>query len=118
MSAEEYTKKLWSWAPFNSCFRRGIKITDIDGAVENRGHFLWLEGKSGGQKMERGQRKFFGMLIKLPVMTFVEIGGTPPEGIEHWRASGECSGEGNDLLSLQIFMANWFNQTEAGLDKQ
>lgn len=46
MTPEEYAKKLWNWTPFNSCFMRGIKLTDIDGMVEANNHFLVIEGKT------------------------------------------------------------------------
>ncbi len=46
---EHFTKAFWQWAPYNGCFiskegqATGIRISDIDGHVERKGHFLWIE---------------------------------------------------------------------------
>lgn len=40
-----YRERLPDWTPFNDCFPRGIKISDIDGIVEIGHRFLMFEWK-------------------------------------------------------------------------
>lgn len=52
---ENFTAKLWPWDWLNECFSGGIRPTDVDGMVERNGHFLFLEGKTSGQSIPKGQ---------------------------------------------------------------
>lgn len=54
----------YSWSEINQCFPRGVRPTDIDGATELGGHFLFLEFKTHGAQMMRGQRLFFERLLR------------------------------------------------------
>jgi hypothetical protein len=57
---QAFTNNLWDWAIFDGCFgNTRIKPTDIDGLVEKRGHFLWLEAKSPGKSIPLGQEIMF-----------------------------------------------------------
>ena len=41
-----YIEQVPNWAVFNECFPgTNIKISDIDGVVEHKGHFLFFEVK-------------------------------------------------------------------------
>ena len=57
---EKFRRAAWDWTPFNNCFRgidgeaTGIRISDIDGHVERKGHFLWFETTSK-DTITRGQ---------------------------------------------------------------
>lgn len=42
------------WSVFNDCFRRGIRFSDIDGAVEANGFQLYVEWKNGRVKLTAG----------------------------------------------------------------
>lgn len=51
-----FTQSWWDWTPYNSCFEgTNIRISDIDGIVERRGHFLWIETKRPGEEITKGQ---------------------------------------------------------------
>jgi hypothetical protein len=53
-----YRDQLPDWTPFNDCFPRGIRISDIDGIVEIGCRFLMLEWKGSKTAfLHEGQRK-------------------------------------------------------------
>ncbi len=108
----EYCKKLWSAEPFNHCYRRGGRETDIDLSVENGGHFLHTEGKSDGrlrlEDLKRGQRLYWEARLRTGLDTLVIVNGTPPTDVAEWRSYGEFEDAGYDLVSLIVFKRNWF----------
>lgn len=51
-----YKDSFWDWTPFNTAFGdSNIRISDMDGHVEHNGYHLFIETKSPGAKMPRGQ---------------------------------------------------------------
>ena len=60
-----YMKQLPNWAVFNECFEpTKIKITDLDGLVERKGHFLYFEVKQNKKDIPTGQQILFKQLTK------------------------------------------------------
>lgn len=55
-SRDAYRDAAWDWSVLNGCFGNGIKPSDIDGMVERRGNFLFLEAKPVEGTMSAGQR--------------------------------------------------------------
>jgi hypothetical protein len=53
---------LWDWGFLDECFARGIRISDIDGAVERNGHLLFIEAKPLGKQLSTGQSIMFSQL--------------------------------------------------------
>ena len=70
------------WGFLDGAFPRGIRPTDVDGAVEIDGRFLFLEWKnissSGSGSLGTGQRIFFEQLTKLSprITVFLLYGNT------------------------------------------
>src|SRR5512147_2760325 len=62
---KSYQSKIANWQPLNKCFGEGIRVTDIDGAVERNGHCLWLEMKTPGAQIEKGQYWFYANQAQL-----------------------------------------------------
>ena len=55
-----------NWEIFNECFiPTKIKITDIDGLVEHKGWFLFIEVKQNTKKIPDGQRILFEQLTRI-----------------------------------------------------
>lgn len=52
-----FTASFWDWTPFNSLFKYGIRISDIDGVVERNGHVLYIETKLPGANVPTGQER-------------------------------------------------------------
>ena len=69
-----FDKHMPKFQAFDGCFPRGIKFTDIDGAIEINGKFLILEFKSH-RNIPLGQLRMFESL---------------PEGIEVFVVEGDA----------------------------
>lgn len=102
-----YLNSLWDWGRYNHCFgQTGIRITDIDGAVERNGHFLILETKRVGEKIPAGQIRLFNALCDNPRFEVLVIWGEPnaPVRCKFWRYKTVFSGDrAGELIS------RWFN---------
>jgi hypothetical protein len=56
---------LWNWKPVADLLPGKCGASDIDGVIERRGHFLFLEGKRQGENLPLGQRIMLSNLAKL-----------------------------------------------------
>ena len=105
---KKYLDTIWDWTPFNACFgNTKIRITDIDGAVERNGKFLFIETKLPGQELPKGQRIFFDMLTRLPGVTVLIVWGKPNQPIEVqvWNKSLRRKTNANQLSD---YLTRWF----------
>lgn len=55
----------WDWSHAREHMIGKIQPTDIDGAIERRGHFLFIETKHPDESMRDGQRRFLTELSKV-----------------------------------------------------
>lgn len=54
-----------NWAPLEGAFGRpNVKPSDIDGVVEIRGYFLWIEWKGTDAPLSGGQAHMYRALLK------------------------------------------------------
>jgi hypothetical protein len=61
-----YEKGIWDWGILDGCFgETKIKPTDIDGAVERNGKYLFLETKQPGAQLPVGQFIFYKRLVDM-----------------------------------------------------
>lgn len=61
-----YEEGIWDWGFLNDCFPgTKIRVTDIDGAVERNGKFLFIETKKPGTPIPMGQEIFFKNQVAL-----------------------------------------------------
>ncbi len=79
-SVASYIRGLWDWTFLNECFAgTNIKVADIDGIVERRGHFLWLEAKpekyNGMYEVTAGQRYTHEALARNGAFTVIIVWG-------------------------------------------
>ena len=83
----KYVANLWDWGFLDGCFgHTKIRVTDLDGLVERNGHFLFIEAKSSGVGVPRGQQILFDRLIESPQNSVLVIWGCPnkPEMAQWW----------------------------------
>ena len=60
-----YIEQVPNWAVFNECFPgTNIKVSDVDGVVEHKGHFLFFEVKQNTKSIQYGQQLLFEMLTR------------------------------------------------------
>lgn len=62
-----------NWDDLLSAFPRGIRPTDVDGLVEIRGNFLFMEQKGLGVPLGNGQRRALAALGEQPRTTVVVV---------------------------------------------
>lgn len=60
---EKFIDAIVDWAPLNDAFRGAVRISDIDGIVERRGHFAIFEQKSEGAPIPMGQNILLDQLV-------------------------------------------------------
>lgn len=75
-NGETYVRSFWDWTPLNECFApTRIRVSDVDGIVERRGRFLWIETKYPGEPIEEGQRIMHEAVLKTGRFTVLLIWG-------------------------------------------
>jgi hypothetical protein len=72
---ERFLAGFWDWGFLDKCFGGKIKVSDLDGIVERRGHFLVLETKKKGVSIPSGQRIMFERMAKTGLITVIVIWG-------------------------------------------
>jgi hypothetical protein len=105
---ETFIMALWDWAFLNVCFRpTKIRVSDIDGVVERKGRFLFLETKPWDKEVSRGQQIMFDGLSRLPGVDVLVIWGKPnePQAMQHWGETDVLMADEKAVIS---FVRNWF----------
>jgi hypothetical protein len=72
---ERFLAGVWDWKFLDKCFDGKIKVSDLDGIVERRGHFFVLETKKKGVLIPGGQRIMFERMAKTGLITVIVIWG-------------------------------------------
>lgn len=70
-----FIASIWDWQEVDDCLPGKICVSDIDGAVERKGHFLLFETKQPGARMPRGQRIMYSKFLQMNSFTLVELWG-------------------------------------------
>jgi len=109
-SGNLFNRRLWDWAPYNDCFDRGIRISDIDGVVENNCHFLFIEGKPPGILLPKGQYLLHSRLPRARSIISVVLRGYPPREVVGWDIvdGGDFNG---DINGFKQFLRDWYLKT-------
>lgn len=86
-SVAGFIRGLWDWTFLNECFApTKIRVADVDGVVERKGHFLWLEAKPERETADRdipaGQLYTHQALAKTGAFTVITIWGTTDTDIK------------------------------------
>lgn len=83
---KSYTEALWDWGFLNSCFGgTKIRVSDVDGVVERKGKFLFIEAKRPNASIPGGQQRLFRALAKSGCSIFLIWGDqNKPERLSVW----------------------------------
>jgi len=109
---DHYMACLWDWGFLDICFGgTKIRVTDVDGLVERKGHFLLIEAKSSGAPVPKGQSIMFDALVKNPKWSVLVVWGNTnkPEEALMW---------GNKLFKadeakIQEIVHRWYNDANS-----
>ena len=100
--------RLWDWGFLDECFGgTRIKVTDVDGLVERRGHFLLIEAKSIGAPIPKGQAIMFDALVEDPNWHVLIIWGdtnAPVEAMVWGNKQFEA-----DEAKIQDVVRRWYS---------
>jgi hypothetical protein len=103
---------LWDWGCLNGCFGdTKIKPTDVDGFVERKGKFLWLETKSPGVKIPYGQARTFKALVRTGLFVVFVIWGqtNKPQELLIMQKGKTAPKKQCDLVELRQKTSMWFD---------
>lgn len=97
------------WSLLQGCFPPGVRPTDVDGAVELRGHVLFLEWKGANAPLTRGQEIMFETMTrdapKQRVLVLFGEKGSPKRASLFYRGkrrTREC-----DISWLRSYCKGW-----------
>lgn len=108
-----YLSSFWHWENFNDCFEdTNIRITDVDGLIERKGHFLLLETKLPGVDVPKGQAILFDAIIKQKNWNVLVIWGKT-DMPRHWKLWGKEKVYSGGLFDLKDFISRWFHHADS-----
>lgn len=109
---EAYINSLWDWSFLNDCFgATRIRVSDIDGAVERKGHLLFIETKLPGQEIPTGQALMFQALRDKGATVLVIWGhANRPEYARCWPHDAMPA----TTESIRQFVRDWFRWADQG----
>jgi hypothetical protein len=110
----------WLWLENGVHHVRGIKPTDVDGAVGVKHFFLYVETKDVGVEPTIGQRRFINDQIDLGLYTAIYVWGKREPTSWQWQNFVETSerfteayGGGTMLDDMETFARGWINFNDA-----
>lgn len=108
---EKFVAGLWDWGCLDNCFPGKIKVTDIDGLVERKGHFLVLETKSPGVPIPLGQQIMFKNLQRSGLFTIVVVWGNTnqPQEMQVYYSNGKVSEKKPANMATFKQVVSWWN---------
>jgi enoyl-CoA hydratase/carnithine racemase len=91
--------------------------SDLDGIAERNGHFLIMEWKRPGEKMNEGQKRLLQALAANPKFMVVVIIGNTDNGTniqEYWQyaADGKAFKAGVGFDSFKTFYRLWYDYAD------
>lgn len=106
---QAFDRSQWDWSVLDGCFKRGIRVTDIDFAVECGGILLVLETKGPGVLIKHGQELALKAMALSSYHTVIVIWGQPgsPERLR-WITKTEDFTVDADLTTLRKWVSHWF----------
>lgn len=106
-------ERLWNWAPYNDCFTRRARLSDVDGIIECNGRILIVEGKPHDEEgVSYAAGCVFSSLVAHGVDVLVLFGdpltGVPVAWIR-WTKTPPRSKEPCALEDVREFMRAWWD---------
>lgn len=102
------------WGNMVHCFDRGAGLTDIDGFIECNNHFLFIEWKSDGKDLTRGQEIAFERLDKASGRIHILLVEGDPKGptLTRFKRIGPDS-EWRDDKTLEQILKEWWKWADS-----
>ena len=112
---DAYRDAAWDWSIFNGCFGGKIRPSDIDGVVERKGHFLFLEAKAKRGRMGVGQEILLRRLSGLPRCVVLVMYGDNdnPESMQLIRGGNVERRQPCDLDIVRMFVEAWYDAADS-----
>jgi hypothetical protein len=106
-----YMGSIWDWGLLDDCFgTTKIKVSDVDGIVERKGKFIFIECKSHNAPITQGQAIMHNSLIKTGVFTVLLIWGDANKPTK-MKAMGKNWNKEFSIATLDdihSFVERWF----------
>lgn len=109
-NAQYYMEGVWDWGILRGCFgNTKIEPTDIDGCVERKGRFLYLETKRPGVQIPFGQELTFKSFISDGHTVLIIWGeNNQPESMRLMTPFKTVDYPNADLETLKTVVSQWF----------
>jgi hypothetical protein len=104
---DAYRDGAWDWGFLDECFAPSrVRVSDLDGIVERRGHFLVVETKPRNELMTKGQSLLLDAFARMTNFTVLVIYGEPnhPTAMRHWPNPERPA----DAAAVQSFVRQWW----------
>jgi hypothetical protein len=99
---------------FDDCFPGKIGFGDVDGLIERRGCFLFIEWKEPGASLTTGQLITLKKLAAVPYFTVLMVEGDNAqmsvESVCQVTENGVSTKRATDLEGLKGIFANWYER--------
>lgn len=102
---------LWDWGFLDDCFKRGIRVSDVDGAVERNGHVLFIEAKPPNKELSVGQSIMFSQLAQNGFSVLILWGETnKPQEMMIWipHQANPLKRRKTDETAIKEIVRKWF----------
>ena len=104
---------------FDDCFPGKIGFGDVDGLIERRGNFLFIEWKEPGASLTTGQSITLKRLAAIPNFTVLMVEGDNAKmsvsKVTKITDSGVGSCWDTNLEGLKEIFKAWFKRVDAGV---
>lgn len=113
---DSFNRNLWDWKILNGCFgKTRISPTDVDGFVERKGLFLFIEAKSPGKEPDRGQMMTIEALQRTGLFTCIIVWGRPgnPEKMRVFYPNGQEITRAANLEDFRDIVRRWYMWADA-----
>jgi len=102
---------VWNWKPVADALPGRCGVSDLDGVIERRGHFLILETKRPGEQLPVGQLIMLKALAALPNFLVLVVSGDIDSGVisEYYKMEAHGLGPRRSGKALPAKIARWFD---------
>ncbi|KKM95369.1 hypothetical protein LCGC14_1188930 [marine sediment metagenome] len=111
-----YGDAAWDWSLLNGCFGDSkIRPSDIDGVIERKGHYLYLEAKPSRGHLGQGQRILLEGLCKQPNNIVIVVWGDNenPERMQIMQGGEVYPAQPTDRDGFRKAVADWYKMANA-----
>lgn len=110
-----FMEGVWDWGILNGCFGKSkIAPTDIDGAVERNGKFLFLETKKPETEIPTGQDIFYrGLVSAGHSVLYIWGEKNQPQKLRLITPNMDRTYHDADIKTLRELVEKWYHWADA-----